>query len=110
MAYQVTYSTLPVAVPITTKYDYSSYGSQSKYSYSVSPPDAPESTISAPSGYSATTASSYAGSAVGDYESGSSTSSGSANGVDMQEYMQTRFENAFDPLPLDRTLAKQAQT
>lgn len=110
MAYQVTYSsTLPVAVPTTTQYDYSSYAPQSKYSYSVSPPDAPESTISAPSGYSATTASSYAGSSAGDYETGSS-SSGSAAGVDMQEYMTSRFEGAFDPLPLDRTLAKQAQT
>jgi len=50
--------------------------------------------------------SSYAGSQSGEYESGTS----SANGVDLQEYMQDRFTGAFDPLPLDRTLAVQAQT
>lgn len=55
------------------------------------------------SGYSAAS-SSYAGSS-GEYDSTSS-----ANGVDMQEYMQDRFTGAFDPLPLDRTLAVQAQT
>lgn len=56
-------------------------------------------------GNSAYSASSYAGSASGEYDSTSS-----ANGVDMQEYMQDRFNGAFDPLPLDRTLAVQAQT
>jgi hypothetical protein len=57
------------------------------------------------SGYSATS-DSYAGSAShSEYDSASS-----ANGVDMQEYMQDRFAGAFDPLPLDRTLAMQAQT
>ena len=53
--------------------------------------------------YSATS-SSYAGSAS-EYDSTSS-----ANGVDMQEYMQDRFTGAFNPIPLDRTLAVQAQT
>jgi len=34
----------------------------------------------------------------------------SASGVDFNEYMQDRFANAFDPLPLDRSLVTQAQT
>lgn len=55
------------------------------------------------SAYSATN-STYAGSSS-DYDSTSS-----ANGLDMQEYVQDRFNGAFDPLPLDRTLAVQAQT
>lgn len=57
------------------------------------------------SAYSATS-SSYAGSTSGDYDSSTSA----ANGVDLHEYMQDRFSNAFDPLPLDRSLATQAQT
>jgi hypothetical protein len=108
MAYQPTYyqtTTLPMAVPNKQQEQY--YPAQ-KYNYAVSPPEAPESTASGPSygnsAYSATS-SSYAGSASGDYDSTSS-----ANGVDMQEYMQDRFNGAFDPLPLDRTLAVQAQT
>lgn len=57
------------------------------------------------SAYSATS-SSYAGSVSGgDYESHSS-----ANGVDLHEYMQDRFSSAFDPIPLDRSLATQAQS
>lgn len=56
------------------------------------------------SGYSAAS-SGYAGSQSGEYDSTYST-----NGVDMQDYMQDRFAGAFDPLPLDRTLAVQAQT
>jgi hypothetical protein len=30
--------------------------------------------------------------------------------VDMQEYMEDRFANDFNPLPLDRTLAMPTQT
>lgn len=111
MAYQVSYSTLPLAVPTKSPTDTYSYPTTGKYSYSVSPPETSESTASGPSygasAYSATSASSYAGSTSGDYDS---SSSASANGVDMQEYMQDRFNGAFDPLPLDRTLAVQAQT
>lgn len=59
------------------------------------------------SAYSATSASSYAGSSSGEYDA---SSSASANGVDLQEYMQDRFSGAFNPLPLDRSLATQAQT
>lgn len=79
----------------------------------MSPPEVAESVASSSgltpsyghSGYSATSAG-YGGSAShSDYDSTSS-----ANGVDMQEYMQDRFAGAFDPLPLDRTVAVQAQT
>lgn len=110
MSYQPTYyqtTTLPLAVP-TSKAQHETYYPPQKYGYSVSPPEVAESTSSGPSyAYaSATSNSSYAGSTSGDYDSASS----SANGVDMQEYMQDRFQGAFDPLPLDRTLAVQAQT
>lgn len=72
--------------------------------YGVSPPEAAESMTSGSGiGYSATS-SSYAGSASGEYDS-----SNSANGVDLHEYMQDRFTTAFDPVPLDRSLATQAQ-
>jgi hypothetical protein len=109
MAYQQTYyqtTSLPIAVPQKQQY----YTPQN-HGYAVSPPEVAESVTTgsgmAPSygnsQYSATS-SSYAGSAS-EYDSTSS-----ANGVDMQEYMQDRFTGAFNPIPLDRTLAVQAQT
>ncbi|KAH8596913.1 hypothetical protein B0O99DRAFT_509325 [Bisporella sp. PMI_857] len=105
-----TYTASPVAIP--SKPQYASYYPTQHQGYSVSPPEPAESVSSSTgmtqsyghSGYSAAS-SSYAGSQTGDYESAAS-----ANGVDMQEYMQDRFSTAFDPLPLDRTLAVQAQT
>jgi len=106
MAYQTYYQTtsLPIAVPHKQQYAYA----PATHGYAVSPPEAPESvtTGSATYGHSAysATSSSYAGSSS-EYDSATS-----ANGVDMQEYMQDRFQSAFDPLPLDRTLAVQAQT
>jgi hypothetical protein len=114
MAYQQSYyqTSLPVAVP--HKVQYSQYHTPQTYSYSVSPPEAPESVTTGSgipsygnSAYSATS-SSYAGSVSG--YSGYDESHSSANNVDMQEYMQERFAGACDPLPLDRTLAMQAQT
>src|SRR6187402_741247 len=111
MAYQQSYyqtTSLPMAVPHKGQ----QYYTPQNHGYSVSPPEAPESVTTGSgmtpaygnSAYSATS-SSYAGSASGEYDSTSS-----ANGVDMQEYMQDRFTGAFDPLPLDRTLAVQTQT
>lgn len=101
--YQTT--SLPIAVPHKQPY----YTPQTHGGYAISPPEAPESVTTGTtsyghSAYSAT--GSYAGSASG----GEYDSSASANGVDMQEYMQDRFTGAFNPLPLDRTLAVQAQT
>jgi len=108
------YQSAPMAVPAKPQYAsyYPQYPQYSQQGYSVSPPEVAESSTSGSgmtasyghSGYSVAS-SSYAGSQSGDYESAAS-----ANGVDMQEYMQDRFAGAFDPLPLDRTLAVQAQT
>lgn len=110
MAYQQSYyqtTSLPMAVPHKGQ----QYYTPQSHAYSVSPPEVAESVTtgsgvghSGYSGYSATS-SSYAGSASGEYDSTSS-----ANGVDLQDYMQDRFAGAFDPLPLDRTLAVQTQT
>lgn len=95
----------------TSQYQY--YQPSQQHVYGCSPPEASESVTTSTgltptygqSAYSATSRS-YAGSASGsDYDSTSS-----ASGVDLQEYMQDRFSGAFDPLPLDRTLAVQAQT
>jgi hypothetical protein len=109
MAYQQSYyqtTSLPITVPAKQQ---PYYATPQTYGYAVSPPEGAESVTTGTgtyghSGYSATS-SSYAGSASG-YEDSTS----SANGVDLHEYMQDRFSGAFDPLPLDRTLAKQAQT
>ncbi|KAJ2899441.1 Biogenesis of lysosome-related organelles complex 1 subunit KXD1 [Zalerion maritima] len=75
--------------------------------YSVSPPEADPS-VSSGVGYSSTGGGtySYAGSTTGDYDS----SAGSAAGIDFNEYMQDRFAESFDPIPLDRSVARQAQT
>ncbi|KAF4618142.1 hypothetical protein G7Y89_g14967 [Cudoniella acicularis] len=112
MAYQQGYyqtNSLPIAVP--AKSQHAQYYTPPTHGYGVSPPEVAESVTTGSSmtpaygnsTYSATS-SSYAGSAS-DYDSASS-----ASGLDMQEYVQNRFDGAFDPLPLDRTLAVQAQT
>ncbi|PSR85601.1 hypothetical protein BD289DRAFT_368274 [Coniella lustricola] len=100
-------STLPMPVP--TKSGYPTYY-HTESTYSVSPPEADVSVSSGSgvpsysnSGYSATA--SYAGSSHGDYES-----ERSASGVDFNEYMHEHLANAFDPLPLDKAVATQAQT
>ncbi|KAI9746036.1 MAG: hypothetical protein M1818_000717 [Claussenomyces sp. TS43310] len=107
--YYQTSGSLPMAVP--AKSQYYSYAPATRGAYAVSPTDGADSVTGSSrnsgynSGYSATS-SSYAGSASGDYDSSSS----SANGVDLQDYMQDRFSTAFDPVPLDRSLVTQAQT
>lgn len=45
-------------------------------------------------------------SAGGEYDS----SSASYSGVDVVDVLNNRMQNSFDPTPLDRGLAKQAQT
>ncbi|CAG8960617.1 hypothetical protein HYFRA_00013495 [Hymenoscyphus fraxineus] len=112
MAYQQGYyqtNSLPIAVP--AKSQHAQYYTPQNHGYGISPPEVAESVTTGSSmtpaygnsAYSATN-STYAGSAS-DYDSACS-----ANGIDMQEYVQDRFNGAFDPLPLDRTLAVQAQT
>ncbi|EQL03912.1 hypothetical protein G6O67_005843 [Ophiocordyceps sinensis] len=100
----VAYS-MPMAVPSKGN-QYPTYSQ-----YSVSPPECDESVSSASGvasysngGYSATSAS-YVGYSAGDYDT-----TGSASGLDFQEYMQERFANSFNPVPLDRSTAVQAQT
>ncbi|KAL1646389.1 putative biogenesis of lysosome-related organelles complex 1 subunit kxd1 [Diplodia seriata] len=76
---------------------------------SVSPPEPADSvTTGGPTSYdpTATGSSSYAGSAS-DYEMGGRESAAS---VDLMDYMGDRLNGAFDSTPLDRSLAKQAQT
>jgi hypothetical protein len=71
----------------------------------VSPPELSDSSTTAGSrttGYSGT-ASSYAGSISGDYDSSS------VSGVDIVDMVNDRMNNAFDPTPLDRGLVMQAQ-
>ncbi|KAG9231061.1 putative biogenesis of lysosome-related organelles complex 1 subunit KXD1 [Amylocarpus encephaloides] len=112
MAYQQGYyqtNSLPIAVP--AKSQHAPYYTPQNHGYGISPPEVAESVTTGSSmtpaygnsAYSATN-SSYAGSSS-EYDSAASV-----NGLDMQEYVQDRFNGAFDPLPLDRTLAVQAQT
>lgn len=99
----VSYS-MPMAVPGKGN-QYPTYSH-----YSISPPECDESVSSASgvpsysnSGFTGTSAS-YIGSSH-DYDSAHS-----ASGIDFQEYMQDRFSNSFKPIPLDRSMAVQAQT
>ena len=103
------YSTIAYSIPMAVPSKGNQYPTYSQYS--ISPPECDDSISSASgvpsysnSGYSATTAS-YIGSSSGDYDS-----TGSASGVDFQEYMQERFANSFNPIPLDRSMAVQAQS
>lgn len=97
----VSYS-MPMAVPSKGN-QYPTYSQ-----YSVSPPECDDSISSVsggPSyGYSGTSTG-YIGGSSHEYES-----AGSASGVDFQEYMQDRFSTSFNPIPLDRSMAVQAQT
>jgi hypothetical protein len=99
------------AVPIPTKgQQYPVYYQGGGSNYSVSPPEDNDASVTSGgpsygnSSYSVTT-SSYDGSASGDWDS-----VGSASGVDFNEYIHDRFTESFDPIPLDRSLAVQAQT
>ncbi|KAL5120888.1 hypothetical protein ACEQ8H_001075 [Pleosporales sp. CAS-2024a] len=94
----------PIQVPQKPGYYYPPQDSYGRVS--ASPPEAPESvTTSGVASYEPSAASSnYAGSAS-DYES-----SGGPTSVDLLDYMGNRVNGSFDPIPLDRSLAKQAQT
>ncbi|KAI0407840.1 hypothetical protein F4802DRAFT_489176 [Xylaria palmicola] len=90
-------------------------------SYSVSPPETADPSVvssggatysyggSSAAAMSASSGSSAVGAGADCYYYGSE-SAASASGVDFNEYMQDRFADAFDPLPLDRSLVTQAQT
>lgn len=70
---------------------------------SGSPPEISDSSTTAGSRTSGLTFNS--GSISGDYES----STGSLSGVDVVDVLSDRMQDTFDPTPLDRGLAKQAQ-
>ncbi|KAI4125672.1 MAG: hypothetical protein L6R35_003126 [Caloplaca aegaea] len=96
-------SALPVAVPGKSPQNLPMH--QASYSrVAVSPPQPGSSPNS--SAVPSLTSGSYAGSSAGDYDS----SNGPASGVDLVELMNDRLGSAVNPLPLDRSLARQAQT
>ncbi|KAI0837253.1 hypothetical protein F5Y06DRAFT_297582 [Hypoxylon sp. FL0890] len=105
------------AVPIPSKAEqYHQYYQSGGSTYSASPSEDEQRerdasvTSGIPSYGSSTNAASYATSyASGDYCDGSQ-SGASVSGVDFNDYMQNRFDESFDPIPLDRSLARQAQT
>ncbi|KAK0704796.1 hypothetical protein B0H67DRAFT_360484 [Lasiosphaeris hirsuta] len=94
------------------QYQYPTYYTSGESTYSVSPPEDLDASLSSESGmvsygnsnYSLSTPS-YAGSSQGEYDS-----TGSASGIDLNEYMQNRFADSFNPIPLDNCTVKQAQT
>lgn len=104
--YQPTGS-LPVNVP--GKQPYQQYAARhnrgpSGYSqYSASPPERPESVSTSGAGLYSSASSQYGGS---DYDS---TSGGGATSVDLLDYMGDRLSQAYNPVPLDRNMVKQAQ-
>jgi biogenesis of lysosome-related organelles complex 1 subunit KXD1 len=120
-AYSSQYYTTGVPIPsknADTSYTYP-YG-YTNPSYGISPPETADPSVVSSGGatYSyggssraaaVPSGSSAVGGAADCYYYGTD-STASASGVDFNEYMQDRFSNAFDPLPLDRSLVTQAQT
>ncbi|KAH7410246.1 hypothetical protein DE146DRAFT_628769 [Phaeosphaeria sp. MPI-PUGE-AT-0046c] len=98
------HASYPIQVPQKPSYYYPPQQTYGRVS--ASPPEAPDSvTTSGVASYEPSAASSnYAGSAS-DYES-----TNGATSVDLLDYMGNRLNGSFDPMPLDRSLAKQAQT
>jgi len=101
----------PMSIPSDKgqyQYQYPSYYTSTDSTYSVSPPEDVDASVSSSSGYGnsySVSTGSYAGSSLGEYDSAVS-----ANGIDLNEYMQDRFAETFDPIPLDSCTVKQAQT
>lgn len=105
------YPSTSAPVPVARKqaeYGYP-YPYQATYGrISGSPPEhAASSTHSGVPSYgsSSMVGSSYAGS---DYDS--SSGSGGAGSIDLLDYMNDRLASAYNPLPLDKSLATQAKT
>lgn len=105
--YQPT-TTLPVPVPGKQPQHQQPYLPQhtrnpSGYSQlSASPPERPESITTSGGGLYSSASSNYAGS---DYDS----SNNGATSVDLLEYMNERLSQTYNPIPLDRNMARQAQ-
>lgn len=99
------YKTLPITMPSKSPAGYYPVSR-----VAVSPPDLSDaSTVSggrtSAASYSVNS-DSYAGSVSGDYET---SSGGSYNGVDVVDMLSDRMNSAFDPIRLDKNLAKQAK-
>ena len=100
-------ASLPVNVP--GKQPQQAYASRhqrgsSNYSnYSVSPPENPESVTTSGAGVYSSASSQYGGS---EYDS---SSSGGATSVDLLDYMNDRLAQAYNPMPLDQSVVRQAQ-
>lgn len=126
--YQSQYYSASGALPIpSAKASYTPYPTyypSGDSTYSVSPPEDLDASVTSGSSsamvgggavsaygnsstYSVPASSYYAGSSSsqGEYDS-----AGSASGIDLNEYMSDRFAETFNPLPLDKCTAVQAQT
>ena len=105
--YYYSTSSYPISVPQKPSHSQYPYNVSYQRPIAGSPPEIAESvaTSGGPTFDPSATSSSYAGSAS-EYES----SAGSATSVDLMDYMQDRLQGSFNPMPLDRSLAKQAQT
>ena len=97
---------LPVNNPAKTpQQSYVARHSRNSSAYSqlsASPPERPESVSTSGAGLYSAASSSYA---VSDCE----TSSTGATSVDLLDYMNDRLSQAYDPIPMDKSLAKQTQ-
>ncbi|KAI5364298.1 hypothetical protein Slin15195_G099580 [Septoria linicola] len=103
--YQYPAGSLPVNVPGKSPQNpYTSRHARSSSAYSqlsASPPERPESVSSSGAGLYSSASSAYGGS---DYDSSSGATS-----VDLLDYMNDRLSQAYNPIPLDKNLARQAQ-
>lgn len=102
--YQPTGS-LPVNVPAKQpqqQYQRHNRNASGYSQYSASPPERPESVSTSGAGLYSSASSQYASS---EYES----STGGATSVDLLDYMNDRLSQTHNPLPMDKSLAKQAQ-
>ena len=95
--------TYPIGVPRKTP-QYTPLARAAPYSHPAISPPQPGSSVNT-SAVPSLTSGSYSGSTTGD-----ENSNAGASGVDLVELLNDRLSNAVDPLPLDRSLAKQAQT
>ncbi|KAK4548819.1 hypothetical protein LTR36_008592 [Oleoguttula mirabilis] len=103
--YQPTGS-LPVGIPgKAPQQPYAPRHTRNSSAYSqlsASPPERPESVSTSGAGLYSAASSSYAGS---EYEA----STTGATSVDLLDYMNDRLSQAYNPIPLDRSMVKQAQ-
>ncbi|KAI1632270.1 hypothetical protein F4809DRAFT_628395 [Biscogniauxia mediterranea] len=125
--YSATTSAVPIPTPggkdASAAYGYYSPAAAAaggfSSSYSVSPPEAVDPSVVSSGGGTYTNPATTITKSQHHHHDGcagesscccGSSAAGSASGVDFNEYMQERFADTFDPIPLDRSLAVQAQT